>query len=496
MKYVLGVDLGTGSLKGTVLNEKGQIVITESSSYDTFSKKIGYSEQNPNDWVIAFESVVKKIINRIDNFSDNLSSIAVAGQMHSLVLLDQDDKVIRPAILWNDVRTSDECEEINSNLDIVDITGNVALEGFTLPKILWLQKHEKENWEKVSKIMLPKDYLVYYLTGEFTMDYSDASGTLLMDMTKKDWSLEILNTYNIDINKVPKLLNSSEVAGKLKKSVKDNLSLSGSINVCAGAADNASVALATGINDSETGMLSIGTSGVLLVNNHFYMNKRNKNIHRFVHSSSDKEYSMGVTLAAGSSLTWLKNTFFENETIEEMIEYAQASNTGSNGLIFTPYLSGERTPHLDSKIRGTFVGIDQTHKKGDFVNAVLEGVVFSLRDTYEILKTENIFLNQLVSVGGGAKSDYWLQIQANIFNLPIKTLKQEEGPAFGAAIIAAVSEGWYCDYDSAIKDLVKLSEKTVYPEKEKVIIYDEIYRVYKSIYGNTKELNNSLSKLR
>lgn len=497
MKYILGVDLGTSSLKGSVYTVDGSLVETSSSSYDLIIPQKGFSEQNPLDWIDAFKNVIYDLEKKIEDFDKDLEALSFSGQMHSLVLLDENNQVLRNAILWNDVRTTSQCKKIMENYgaDLVNISKNIALEGFTLPKILWVKENEADIWEKVKHILLPKDYLRYWLTGKYNMDYSDAAGTLLLDIGKKEWSVEIADQFEIDKNILPPLVESIEYVGDILPDIQDKLGLKNKVKVYAGAADNAASAVGAGITTNDKGMISIGTSGVVLANKVNLTGEEDGKLHTFNHAIPGSYYSMGVTLAAGKSLDWLKSTFGSNMTFDEFLDGIENVSPGSEGLMFTPYIQGERTPYNDSSIRASFVGIDISHDLPCFTRAVLEGITFSLKDSLEIIDKEpGEDVRQLVSVGGGAKNKIWLQMQADILNKKIITLEIENGPSTGAAMIAAVGMKYYENFGECANKFVNYKEK-YQPNPKNVQVYEKYYQVYKTIYQNTKAISKKLLEI-
>ena len=490
MGYVLGIDLGTSSLKGLLMNKSGEVVAFAGYDYLLLHPKKGYSEQNPEEWVKACENVFKSLSEKVGDFKAELEGIAISGQMHGLVTLDGEDKVVRPAILWNDTRTTKQCTEImeGSGDRLISITKNKALEGFTLPKILWMQEEERELWVKVAHIMLPKDYLIFRLTGEFATDYSDAAGTLLLDVAAKKWSDEILTKYNIDGKILPKLYNSIDCVGKIKAEYQKEFGFEKEVKVMGGGADNACAAVGSGIVSNGIGMVSIGTSGVFLSYEDEAHSNYSGRLHLFNHGIPDAYYSMGVTLAAGHSLNWFKETFAPKESFEELLFDIDKIPAGSDGLLFAPYIVGERTPYADSKVRGSFTRIDTTHTRAHFARAVLEGITFSLRDSMELMSelTAKKF-DKILSVGGGSKNKDWLQMQADIFDTEIITLTTEQGPGLGAAMMAAVGTGWFEDLKECAKTFVHY-KSGINPVKENVLKYNEAYDSYKKVYGATKDL--------
>jgi xylulokinase len=488
MSYVLGIDLGTSSLKGILVTRKGRIIAEASSDYPIFNPALGFSEQKPEDWIKAAENVIRRILIIVPDAKKNIEGISFSGQMHSLVLLDGYGKPLRKAILWNDVRTTSQCAKINETLksDLFKITGNRALQGFTLPKILWVMENEPDIWAESRIFMLPKDYLGFYFTGNKYMEFSDAAGTLMLDIAKKEWSSTIAKVFGIPQYIYPKLIDSTAKTGVIKKELAAELGIENDVAVYAGGADNACAAAGAGILQEKTGMCSIGTSGVFLA----YEGKEIKNyegrLHFFNHIIKDSYYSMGVTLAAGSSLSWFKNTFAKNTDFDGLLGEINKIPPGSEGLLFSPYIVGERTPYADSEIRGSFIGIDIKHTLGHFTRAVMEGIIFSLKDSMELMnKYADKNFECIISVGGGAKNKDWLQMQADIFNSKITTLKNEQGPALGAAMTAAVGVGWYKTFEDCAKDFVSYG-KIYEPHAAQVKKYIKIYELYGKIYSSTR----------
>lgn len=488
--YALGLDLGTGSLKGILVNKKGEVVATESSDYPLHTPAPGFSEQDPKLWTDACDIVIKKLSETVPDFKTGVQAISFSGQMHSLVLLDENKQVIRNAILWNDVRTTAQCNAIRDKFsDITKVTKNLALEGFTLPKILWIQENEPENWAKAKYILLPASYLNLYLTGNHYMDYSDAAGTLMLDVLGKDWSGDIITAFGINLSMLPRLVTSTGHTGDLLPAFKEKYGFTNDVKIFAGAADNAAAAVGSGIVQKGIAWASIGTSGVFGT----YEEKHDGydgQIHYFNHSLENAFYSMGVTLAAGDSLTWFKETFAPDMSFDELL--SDIENLPTN-LFFTPYISGERTPHPDSKIRGSFIGMDRTHNIKNFAKAVLEGITFSLKDCQDIMEGVGHKFDSIVSIGGGAKNKTWLQMQADIFNSSVVTLKTEQGPGLGAAMFAAVGAGWFKDLKECAEIFVEYSDRYE-PNPEKVAEYKKAYDTYKDIYRDTKELCHRILK--
>lgn len=493
MAYVLGLDLGTSALKGLLMDETGTIIGSATADYPLIHPTSGYSEQDPNEWLKACESVFEQLSATVLDFGQQLAGISFSGQMHSLVVLDEDNRVLRNAILWNDVRTTTQCERIMADFgdELLEITKNIALEGFTLPKILWIQENEPELWAQVRHILLPKDYLGYWLTGTMHMDYSDAAGTLLLDVAKKEWSQAITEQFNIPTDYLPTLIDSSGQTGTLNRPLAEKYGIQQEVKIFAGGADNACAAIGAGILTVDTGMVSIGTSGVFLSYEDQQLPTYQGKLHLFNHGIKDRYYSMGVTLAAGHSLSWFKDTFAKDQSFETLLADVDTIEPGAGGLLFTPYIVGERTPHVDSQIRGSFIGIDTSHTLTHFAKAVLEGITFSLKDSQQLMGTiAGKTFEKIVSVGGGAKNSDWLQMQADIFNSEIVCLEAEEGPGLGAAMLAATGLGWFEDLQACSETFVNYRPGAT-PNPQNVEKYQKIYPIYQKVYSATKVISEA-----
>jgi len=498
MKYVIGVDLGTSAVKLLLINSNGEVAQEVSKSYPLIQEKSGYSEQKPEDWVEKTTEGLKDLIQQFDGNVEDIEGISFSGQMHGLVLLDENNEVLRNAILWNDTRTTEQCQQIYDTVgkeQLLSITKNPALEGFTLPKILWVKQNEPEIFAKASVFMLPKDYLRYRLTGEIHSEYSDAAGTLILNVAEKKWSTEICDLFDIKPELCPPLVESHGFVGTITADVATKTGLSEATKVFAGGADNACGAIGSGILSEGRTLCSVGTSGVVLS-----YEERNDldfegKVHYFNHGEENAFYTMGVTLAAGYSLSWFKDTFAKEEAFESFLKDVGQVPIGANGLVYTPYLAGERTPHADSIIRGSFIGMDASHKREDFVRAVLEGITFSLNETIEIFRENGKTIDTVVSIGGGAKNETWLQMQADIFNAKIVKLASEQGPGMGAAMLAAYGCGWFPTLQECAEKFVETT-KSYQPVPENVEKYQKLFGVYKQVYQQTKSLNEQLQEFR
>ncbi|SMS15214.1 xylulokinase [Levilactobacillus zymae] len=492
-KYVLGVDLGTSAVKVSALDHSGQIVAQESFGYDLIQQQPGYNEQNPEDWVSGTTVAIVRLILTDHLAAEDIEGLSFSGQMHGLVLLDENKKVLRPAILWNDTRTTAQREEIMDKMgdEFIDITRNQPLEGFTLTKLLWVKENEPDIWKKAKYFVLPKDYVRYRMTGNLAMDYSDATGTVLLDVAKGQWSQRICDVFDIPMSMCPPLIKSIDLAGTVTPAYAEFSGLTTATKVFGGAADNAAGAVGAGILEPNMVMSSIGTSGVVLK----YEDNADVNYHGVLqfedHAIPDKFYSMGVTLAAGYSLSWFKKTFAPAEDFNDVVASAGKSTVGAHGLLYTPYIVGERAPYADANIRGSFTGIDGIHQRYDFVRAVLEGIIFSFRDLFDIYEENGGDFDTVVSIGGGAKSPLWLQIQADIFNRKVVSLKNEQGPGMGAAMMAATGLGWFDSLQDCAKTFVHFG-KEYQPIPANVAKYQKLHQIYKQVYGQTKQISEEL----
>ncbi|GGD46943.1 xylulokinase [Paenibacillus nasutitermitis] len=497
MPYVIGIDLGTSAVKALLLDRSGAVAGEATREYPLFHEHSGWSEQRPDDWVEGTLGAIAELIRSSAIAPETIEGISFSGQMHGLVLLDGEGNPVRNAILWNDTRTTAECREIEQTLGagLLAITRNPALEGFTLPKILWVRKHEPERFAQAELFLLPKDYVRYRLTGALHMDYSDAAGTLLLDVAGKKWSPDVLASFGLDESFCPPLVESHAQVGTLLPQQAERAGLGAGTKVFAGGADNACGAIGSGILQEGLTMCSIGTSGVILSyeggSGHDYAGK----VHFFNHGKQDAFYAMGVTLAAGYSLSWFKNTFAKVESFDELLAGIELVAPGANGLLFTPYLVGERTPHADSVIRGSFIGIDGSHERKHFARAVMEGITFSLNESVVLFRQAGKTVDTIISIGGGAQNPVWLQMQADIFNADVVALENEQGPGLGAAMLAAYGSGWFESLDACAERFVKRA--SVYkPQQAAVDAYAGLFHIYQQVYARTRDLNEALRTFR
>ena len=482
MLYI-GIDLWTSAVKLLLMDETGDIKKVVSREYPLFFPQPGWSEQHPEDWFTQAMDGLKELTAECDR--SQVAGISFGGQMHGLVVLDADDAVIRPAILWNDGRTGEETDYLNTVIGkdkLSAYTANIAFAGFTAPKILWMRKNEPENFAKIVKIMLPKDYLAYRLSGIFCTDVSDASGMLLMDVKHRCWSKEMLDICGITGEMLPKLYESYEVVGTLKKEIAEELGLSENVKIIAGAGDNAAAAVGTGTVGDGRCNISLGTSGTIFISSANFGVDKNNALHSFAHS--DGHYHlMGCMLSAASCNKWWNEEILK--TKDFAAEQAGITNLGENRVFYLPYLMGERSPHNDPYARATFTGMTMDTTRADMMQAVLEGVVFALRDSLEVAKSLGIKIERTKICGGGAKSPLWRKMIANIMNLKVDIIESEEGPALGGAILAAVGCGEYESVEAAADKLVKIVD-TVEPEAELVEKYEKRYQEFRQIYPALK----------
>ena len=484
MLYI-GVDLGTSAVKLLLMDSEGKIQNIVSKEYPLYFPHPGWSEQKPEDWFTQSMEGIKELTGGCDK--SEVAGISFGGQMHGLVALDKDDKVIRPAILWNDGRTGEETDYLNQAVGkdrLSEYTANIAFAGFTAPKILWMKKHEPENFEKICKIMLPKDYLAYCLSGSFCTDVSDASGMLLMDVKNRCWSDEMLKICGIAKEQLPRLYESYEVVGNLKPEIAEELGLSADVKVIAGAGDNAAAAVGTGTVGDGMCNISLGTSGTIFISSKTFGVDQNNALHSFAHA--DGHYHlMGCMLSAASCNKWWNEDILK--TKDFAAEQANIRKLGENQVFYLPYLMGERSPHNNPDARAMFIGMSMDTAREDMTQAVLEGVTFGLRDSLEVAKSLGIKIERTKICGGGAKSPLWKKILANIMNLKVDVIESEEGPALGGAMLAAVGCGEYPDVETIAEKVVKVVD-TVEPEPELVAKYEERYQKFRKIYPTVKEL--------
>lgn len=491
---LLGIDVSTTSVKALLVDTNGEIVKSSTTPLTLSNPRPLWSEQNPEDW---WQAAVTSIKNVIDDSTD-IFAIGLTGQMHGLVLLDDNGKVLRPAILWNDQRCADECDEIRERLGkerLVQISGNDALTGFTAPKILWVGSHEPEVYDRARHVLLPKDYLRYKLTGEYAMDKADGSGTLLFDLEKRDWSNEILDALDIPAAWLPPTFEGPEVAGRIASEAAAATGLKEGTPVVAGGGDQS--AQAVGVGAIRPGVLAVtmGTSGVVFAATETPLIESQGRLHAFCHAVPDRWHLMGVMLSAAGSLQWYRDALYPNVSFDELVNEASHVLAGSDGLLFLPYLCGERTPHPDPLARGSWVGLTNRHTRAHLTRAVLEGVAFGLKDIFLLMQSVGMReIDQVRVSGGGAKSTLWRQILADVLASELVTVNTTEGAAYGAALLAGVAAGVWPNVDTACAQTIRVSDR-VTPDATNTASYAEMYRQYQSLYPALRPISHALSRI-
>ncbi len=486
MLYI-GVDLGTSAVKLELVDENGNIKNEISRSYPVYFPHPGWSEQDPDEWKKAVLEGIPELLRGFD--ASQVRGIGAGGQMHGLVVLDEEDRVIRPAILWNDGRTQKQVDHLNEEVGrqkLSDWTANIAFAGFTAPKILWMRENEKENFNRISKIMLPKDYINYVLTGVHCTDFSDASGMLLLDVKNRRWSSEMIRECGITEAQLPKLFESYECVGTLKKDVAAALGLREDVVVAAGAGDNAAAVVGTGVVGNGGCNISLGTSGTVFITSDRFGVDPNNALHSFDHADGGY-HLMGCMLSAASCLKWLMEDILHSTDYTGEQAAITEDKLGRNQVFFLPYMMGERSPINDVRARGTFIGMTMSTTRADLIQAVLEGVSFAIRDSLDVARSLGIDIASSMICGGGAKSPLWQKIMANVLGITLKKAATEQGPGFGGAILAMVASGAYPTVGDACGKLITVASE-VAPEKELTARYEERYLAFRKIYPTLKEL--------
>jgi len=491
MSYYLGIDIGTSGTKTVLINAAGEILSEANATYPSYHPKPLWSEQDPEDWWRATAQTVKSVVIKANVKPASVKAIGMSGQMHGSVFLDRNDKVIRRALLWNDQRTAAECEEIESLAGgrnaLIKMVANPALTGFTAAKILWLRNKEPRNFAKTKKVLLPKDDVRRRMTGEYATDVSDASGMLLLDVKKRNWSNRLLAKLELDRSLFADCFESEDVTGNLTAAAAKELGLTTDCVVVGGAGDCAANAIGTGVVRSGVLSTSIGTSGIMFVHSDDVKIDREGRLHTFCHAVRDKWHMMGVSLTGGGALEWFaKNLCSEignrkKSNYDILNEEAAKIVPGSEGLFFLPYLAGERTPHADPDARGCFVGLTLKHTRGHMARAIMEGVAYAMRDSLEIIDSMDVPVNQIRASGGGSRSQLWRQIQADVFGQAAVTINAEQGPAYGVALLAAVGGGEFRSIEQACRATIKVVKKTPTLAKPKRA-YDKHFPVFQDLY--------------
>jgi len=506
MAYLLGIDVATTGTKALLIDERGKVVASATKEYPLYMPRPLWSEQDPADWWKGTVASIRELLESSAVDPAAIIGLGLTGQMHGLVLLDGRGQVLRPAILWNDQRTGPQCQSINERVGfkrLLEWTGNPALPGFTAPKILWVREHEPAIYAQVAHILLPKDYVRYRLSGELATDMADASGTLLLEVKRRDWSKEMLEALEIPADWLPLCHEGPQVTGVITPAASEETGLRAGTPIVGGGGDQAAQAVGVGAINPAIAALTLGTSGVVFASTVEPVVEEKGRLHAFCHAVPHRWHLMGVMLSAGGSLRWFRDALGKEEmgeaskkrvdAYEILLKGAEAIPPGSEGLLFLPYLIGERTPHADPLARGAFVGLTLRHSKAHLVKAVLEGVTYGLRDSLELLRKTGVSeLEQVRLSGGGARSPLWRQILADILGIELVTVNVTEGAAYGAALLAAVGAGIYTSVEEACETTVRILEHTS-PLEEHKPLYDHYYAIYRSLYGALKPAYNDIA---
>jgi len=507
MAYLLGIDVGTSGTKTVLFDEEGNTVASAVGEYPLYQPNIGWAEQDPEDWWRATYTTINSVLLKSGVNPSEVKGIGLSGQMHGAVLLDKDYNVLRKAIIWCDQRSSAECDQITSIIGkerLIEITANPALTGFTASKVMWVKNNEPHIFEKIKKILLPKDYIRFKLTGEFATEVSDASGMQFMDIPARKWSDEVLDKLGIDKSWLGELYESQEVSGKVNKQAAELTGLKEGTPVVGGGGDQAAGAVGNGIVKPGVISSTIGTSGVVFAYTDKVSIDPKGRVHTFCHAVPNTWHVMGVTQGAGLSLKWFRDNFcIEEKRVAEQMDIdpyvlmdqeAEKVEAGCNGLLYLPYMMGERTPHLDPNAKGVFFGLSAKHEKRDMIRAVMEGVVYSLRDCLEIIKEMGVDVSEVRASGGGGKSRLWRQMQADVFGTDITTINSSEGPALGAALLAGVGVGVYESVPQACDAVIKVkSRQSADPSLNER--YSKFYKIYKQLYISLKQDFKDLAQI-
>jgi xylulokinase len=494
--YFLGIDVGTGGTRALILDEKGRTTSSATEDHQAFtSPQIGWAEQNPGDWWRACGVAVRSALAQAELRSDQIACVGLSGQMHGAVLLDDQASVVRPALIWCDVRTEKQCRDLTAEIgaaNLIQLTCNPALTNFTLTKCLWVRENEPDNWRRVRSLMLPKDYIRFQLTGERATDVADASGTLLLDVANRRWSKAMLKLVEMDESLLPRLYESPDICGRISDAGAAATGLQKGTPVVAGAGDQAAAAVGMGVVSPGTVSATIGTSGVVLAATDRPALDARGRVHTFCHAVPGRWIAMGVTQAAGLSLRWFREQFGSGDrrqSYESLTAEASSAPPGCDGLLWAPYLMGERTPYLDPAARAMLFGLTASHTRRHVIRAILEGVAFSLRDSFTIFQEMEVPVTTIRLGGGGARSALWRQIQADIYGQPVETVDVEEGAAHGAAILAGVGVKTWSSVDEACQSVMRVAEK-ITPDSEHSRALDRAYTVYRRMYPAMKSILN------
>ncbi|MGQ9729687.1 MAG: xylulokinase [Candidatus Zipacnadales bacterium] len=507
MAYLMGIDVGTSGTRTVLVDESGQLVSSATAEHPLLLPAPGWAEQNPADWVATAQATIRQVLADSGLQGSEVKGIGLSGQMHGSVFLDESDRVLRPAILWCDQRTGKQCEWITAQVGEELIRSelcNPVLTGFTAPKIIWLRDNEPANFERVRKVLLPKDYLRFVMTGEYASEVSDASGTSLLNVPQRRWSTAVIERIGLSTDILPEVRESPEITGCLHATFAEATGLAKGTPVVGGAGDQAAGAVGNGIVEPGIVSSTVGTSGVVFAHLEEPVMDEGMATHTFCHAVPGKWHVMGVMLAAGGSLQWFRNQLCADETAvakslgrdpyELITEAAARAPMGSEGLIFLPYLSGERTPYPNPNARGVFCGLSLRHDKRHMARAVMEGVAYGLRDSFELIKRMNVEITQVRASGGGARSRFWVQLQADVTGLAHSYINVDEGPAYGAALLAGVGTGVWSTVPEACHAAIRVVE-TLEPHPDHVSFYNRGYLVYQSLYHLLKDSFDQLAEL-
>ncbi len=506
MAYLIGIDVGTSGTKTVLFNEEGKALASVMEEYPLHTPHPGWTEQEPEDWVRASVNTLKAVVDQSGVNPSEIKGIGLSGQMHGSVFLDEKNEVVRPAILWNDSRTADECIEITRVIGaerLQELACNPALTGFTAPKAVWLKNKEPENFKRTKTLLLPKDYVRYRLTGELAMEVSDGAGTLLFNVRERGWCNEILDELEIPREWMPSMHEATDVCGTITPEIAKITGLAAGTPVVGGGADNACGATGTGVVIEGRVAASLGTSGTVVAPSEAGAVDPEGRIHTFCHAVPKMWYLMGVVLSAGMSLRWYRDVIADSERAQGeqegrdpydvLTDLAKEAPPGSEGLLFLPYLTGERSPLKDPFARGGFIGLTIRHQRSHLVRAVLEGITFAMRDSLEIIRSLGVEINEIRATGGGGKSPFWRQLQADIYGCEIASIGSDQGPSFGAAIMAGVGTGVYSSIPEACDAVIAVTERTE-PDSGRMKEYEEYYQVFHSLYPGIRDACHALSK--
>jgi xylulokinase len=495
VRIAIGVDVGTTGARAVAVDETGAVRDGHTAEYPLLTPRPRWTEQDPADWWRATLDVVAAVAAACRDAHEEIVGIGLTGQMHGSVFLDREGAVIRPALLWNDQRTDAQCAEITDRVgaeQLIAITGNPALTGFQAPKVLWLRDEEPANFARVEHVLLPKDYVRYRLARELATDASDAAGTLFLDLRARAWSPEILGALDVPASWLPPVFESPQPTGTIADDVAAGLGVPAGIPVAAGGGDNAAAAIGTAVTREGLMSSSIGTSGVLFAHAEECAVDPSGRIHAFAHAVPARYCLLAVTLSAGGSLRWWRDV--TGLGYDDLVAEAETVEPGSEGLVFLPYLTGERTPHLDARASGLFLGLTASHTRAHMTRALMEGVLFSLRDGLEIMRGLEVRPSQIRAIGGGATSDLWLRLQADVYAAPVHRLAVEEGAAYGAALLGHVAAGTFADVGEATSVVRTLDEVTE-PDPRRVRAYERTYELYRSLYETLRDDMHRLAEL-